>query len=73
MSRKPLEFWHRIRPIVKSAPFGAYHRILGLILLALLTLITTLSVPALSTQSVEGTSQGGSQTSSAHLLLQQGI
>jgi len=73
MSRKPLEFWHHIRPLVQSAPLRAYHRILGLILLALLTLITTLSVPALSTQQLEGISETNSQTSNAHLLLQQGI
>ncbi len=73
MSRKLPRFWHRIRLLVKSTPLRAYHRILGLILVALLALFTTLSIPALSTQSVEGTSQGSSQTSNAHLLLQQGI
>ena len=51
----------------------AYQRILGLILLALLALITALCVPAVSTQGVEGTSEVLSQTSSAQLLLQQGI
>jgi tetratricopeptide (TPR) repeat protein len=39
----------------------------------LFALITTLSVPALSAQPIEGTSQGISQTSNAHALLQQGI
>ena len=73
MSRKPPRFWHRIRLLVKSASLRAYRRILGLILLALLALITTLHAPALPAQQIEGTSQGSSQTSNAHLLLQQGI
>src|SRR5919202_804116 len=73
MSRKPPVFWHRIPLLVKPAPLRAYHRIVGLILLALLALITTLCVPALSTQRIEGTSQGSAQTSNAHLLLQRGI
>jgi CHAT domain-containing protein len=38
-----------------------------------LALITTLHVPALPAQQIERTSQGSSQTSNAHLLLQQGI
>jgi CHAT domain-containing protein len=38
-----------------------------------LTLITTLYVPALPAQQIEGTFQGSAQTSNAHLLLQQGI
>ena len=73
MSRKASGFWHQIRPLVKSAPLRTYHRILRLILLALLTLITTLCVPTLATQRVEGTSEALTQTSNAHLLLQQGI
>jgi CHAT domain-containing protein len=73
MSRKPLEFWHRIRRLGKSAPLKIYQWILRLILLALLALITTLCVPALPAQRVEGTSETSSQTSNAHLLLQQGI
>ena len=73
MSRKPPVFWHRIRLLVKSAPLRAYYRIIGLILLGLLTLITTLCVPALSTQWVQGTSKPLAQTSNAHLLLQRGI
>jgi CHAT domain-containing protein len=73
MSRTSPGFWYRIRRLVKSASLRAYQRILGLILLALLGLITTLSVPVLSAQQVEGTSPASSQTSNAHLLLQQGI
>jgi CHAT domain-containing protein len=73
MSRKPSGFWHRIRLLVKSAPIRAYYRILRLILLALLALITTLRVPALSTPKVEGTSQGSTQASNAQVLLQKGI
>jgi len=41
--------------------------------LALLVLLTTLYVPALSAQRVEGASEVSSQTSNAHLLLQRGI
>ncbi len=73
MSTKPPRLWHKIRLLVKSAPLRVYHRILGLIFLALLALITTLCVPALSTQGIEGTSEALAQTSNAHLLLQQGI
>lgn len=50
-----------------------YRRVLGLILLALLTLITTLCVAALPAQQIEKTSEVLAQTSNAHLLLQQGI
>ncbi|HBY76720.1 MAG TPA: hypothetical protein DEG47_06895, partial [Cyanobacteria bacterium UBA11148] len=50
-----------------------YRRVLGLILLAVLTLITTLWVPALPAQQIEKTSEVLAQTSNAHLLLQQGI
>jgi CHAT domain-containing protein len=50
-----------------------YHHILKLFLLALLALITTLYVPALSAQRVEETSETSSQTASAYSLLQQGI
>jgi len=73
MSRKASGFWHQIRLLVKSAPLRTYHRILRLILLALLTLITTLCVPTLATQRVEGSSEALTQTSNAHSLLQQGI
>ncbi|MBW4547991.1 MAG: CHAT domain-containing protein [Symplocastrum torsivum CPER-KK1] len=73
MSRKASGFWYHIRLLVKSVPLKAYHRILGLILLALLTLITTLCIPTLATQRVEGSSEALTQTSNAHSLLQQGI
>ncbi|NEQ23185.1 MAG: hypothetical protein F6K28_29340, partial [Microcoleus sp. SIO2G3] len=73
MSRKASGFWYHIRLLVKSVPLRAYHRVLGLILLALLTLITTLCVPTLATQRVEGSSEALTQTSNAHSLLQQGI
>jgi CHAT domain-containing protein len=73
MSRKSPGFWYRIRRLVKFAPLKTYHRILELFLLALLVLITTLYVPALSAQRVEGNSEVSSQTSNAHSLLQQGI
>jgi CHAT domain-containing protein/Flp pilus assembly protein TadD len=73
MSRKPLGFWHRSRPLVKVGPLRVYRRILGLILLALLALITTLCVPVLSAQQVAGISKASSQTSNTQLLLQQGI
>lgn len=72
MSSK-LPVFCRIRLLVKSASLRSYYRILGLIFLALLALITRLGVPALSAQQVEETSNVSSQTSSAHLLLQQGI
>jgi len=66
-------FWRRIRLFVKHTQVRAYRRILGLILLALLGLTTTLTIPALSAQQVEGTAQTITQTSNAQLLLQQGI
>ncbi|KYC37398.1 hypothetical protein WA1_48240 [Scytonema hofmannii PCC 7110] len=50
-----------------------YHRLLKLILLALLALITTLGLPVLSSQQVVGTSVVSQQTSNAYLLLKQGI
>lgn len=56
-----------------SKLFRGYQRILVFILVALVTFITTLYVPALSAQRVEGTSKVSSQTSTAQLLLQQGI
>lgn len=73
MSRKLPGFWYRIRRLVQFAPLRAYHRILGVFVLALLVLITTLYVPALSAQRVEETSQVSSQPSNAPLLLQKGI
>lgn len=73
MSSKVPVFWHRILLPMKSVPLRTYHRILGLIFLALLTLITTLGVPALLAQPVEGTSEVSSQTSNAQGLLQKGI
>jgi len=66
-------FWRRIRLFVKHTQVRACRRILGLILLALVGLTTSLSVPALSAQQVEGTAQTITQTSNAQLLLQQGI
>lgn len=80
MSRKPPVFWRRSRCPIKSAPLRVYQRVLGLVLLALLALITTLGVPV-SAQRVEGTNDALAkhpvrviaQTSNAHLLLQQGI
>ncbi|HEY9829042.1 MAG TPA: CHAT domain-containing protein [Stenomitos sp.] len=73
MSSKLPLFCHPIRLLGKSVPRKAYQQIVRLSFIALFALITTLSVPALSAQPVEGTSQGISQTSNAHLLLQQGI
>ncbi|MBD2018484.1 CHAT domain-containing protein [Microcoleus sp. FACHB-53] len=73
MSSKSPLFCHPIRLLGKSAPRKAYQQIVRLSFIALLALITTLSVPALSAQPIEGTSQGISQTSNANLLLQQGI
>ena len=73
MSSKSPLFRHPIRLLGKSAPRKAYQQIARLSLIALLALITTLCVPALSAQPVEGTSQGISQTSNANLLLRQGI
>ncbi len=58
---------------ITQSGIKAYQRILRLILLALLALITTLCVPALSAQRVEGGSEVSSQAPNAHLLLQQGI
>ena len=57
MSRKSPGFCHQIRRPLKFASLRVYRRILGLIFLALLALTTTLSVPALSVQRVEGTSE----------------
>jgi len=73
MNSKKSAFWRRIRLFVKHTQVRVYHRILGLILLSLFGLTTTLSVPALSAQQVEGTAQTITQTSNAQLLLQQGI
>lgn len=73
MSGKLPVFWHRLQLPMKSVPVRMYHRILGLIFLALLTFITALGVPALPAQQVEGTSDVSSQTSNAQGLLQQGI
>ncbi|MEW6493436.1 MAG: CHAT domain-containing protein [Cyanobacteriota bacterium] len=73
MSSKPPIFCHPIRLLGKSAPRKAYQRIARLSLIALLALITTLYVPALTAQQVDGTSHNISQTSNAQLLLKQGI
>ncbi|MEW5860417.1 MAG: hypothetical protein AB1861_24030, partial [Cyanobacteriota bacterium] len=73
MSRKLLRFGDYIQRLVKFASLKAYQRILGLILLALLVLITTLYIPAVLAQRVEESSQVNSQTSNAQLLLQQGL
>lgn len=73
MNRKKLGFWHKIRCSVKSLPFKTYNRVFRLTLLALLTLITTLCIPALSQQRVEVTHQEIPQSSNTHSLLQQGI
>ena len=73
MSRKSSRFWYRIRCFVRFPLLSVYHHILKLFLLALLALITTLYVPALSAQRVEETSETSSQTASAYSLLQQGI
>lgn len=71
MSSKSPTFWHRIRLLAKSAPVGAYHRVLRFILLVLLALMTTLCVPAVSAQRVERTSVF--QASNAHSQMQRGI
>lgn len=73
MSSKSPLFCHPIRLLGKSVPRKAYQQIVRLSFIALLALVTTLSVPALSAQQVEGISQGISQSSNAKLLLQQGI
>jgi len=73
MNSKQSAFWRRIRLFVKHTQVRAYRRILGLILLALLGLTTTLSIPALLAQQVEGTSQTITQISNGSSLLQQGI
>jgi len=66
MSSKSLVCWHRIRLLAKSVPVRVYRRIFRLILLALLALITTLCVPALSVQRVEGTSESLFQKRCCH-------
>ena len=66
MSSKSLVCWHRIRLLAKSVPVRVYRRIFRLILLALLALITTLCVPALSVQRVEGTSESVFQKRCCH-------
>ena len=73
MSSKSPLFCHPIRLLGKSVPRKAYQQIVRLSFIALLALVTTLSVPALSAQPIEGISQGISQSSNAKLLLQQGI
>lgn len=73
MNSKHSALWRRIRLFIKHTQARAYRRILGLILLALLGLTATLSVPALSAQQVERTAETITQTSNAQLLLQQGI
>jgi len=66
MSSKLPVFWRRIRLLAKSAPLRVYRRIFRLILLALLALITTLCVPALSVERVEGTSESVFQKRCCH-------
>ncbi|MBD1835228.1 hypothetical protein H6F61_21700 [Cyanobacteria bacterium FACHB-472] len=73
MNSKHSAFLRRIRLFIKHTQARSYHRILGLIFLALLGLTATLSVPALSAQQVERTAETITQTSNAQLLLQQGI
>ncbi|HBB34197.1 MAG TPA: hypothetical protein DDZ80_24680 [Cyanobacteria bacterium UBA8803] len=73
MNRKSLVFWPRIQLFFKHAQLKVYYRIFGLILLALLGLTTTLSIPAISAQPGERTSETITQTSNAQSLLQQGI
>jgi len=64
----------KLKAFVISRFLGAAsQRILGLMLLALLGLITIISVPALSAQQVEATPPTNAQTTSSQLLLQQGI
>jgi len=73
MNSKQSAFWCRIRLLVKHIQIRTYRRILGLILLALLGLTTTLSIPVLLAQQFERTAETITQTSDAQSLLQQGI
>jgi CHAT domain-containing protein len=66
MSSKLPVFWRRIRLLAKSVPLRVYRRIFRLILLGVLALITTLCVPALSVQRVEGTSESVFQKRCCH-------
>ncbi len=73
MNSKQSAFLCRIRLLVKHIQIRTYRRILGLILLALLGLTTTLSIPVLSAQEFGRTAETITQTSDAQSLLQQGI
>lgn len=73
MNSKHSSFKRLVRLLVKHVQVRGYRRVIGLILLALLGLTTTLSLPVLPAQQVERTSQTNTQTSNAQLLLQQGI
>jgi len=73
MNSKQSAIWHRIRLFVKHIQVRAHRRILGLILLALLGLTTTLSLPVLSAQEFERTAETITHTDNAQSLLQQGI
>ncbi|MFB8792156.1 MAG: CHAT domain-containing protein [Potamolinea sp.] len=48
MSKKLTALWYRLRHLLMSAPLKLYQQRLGLIVVALLALFTTLSLPALS-------------------------
>ena len=48
MSKKLTALWYRLRHLLMSAPLKLYQQRLGLIVVALLALLTTLSLPALS-------------------------
>ena len=73
MSRKQPTFWHQVHLLVKSVSPRIYSRIVVLILLVLLGLMTTLTLPALTAQPVEKTTVTSTQISNAQGLLQQGI
>ncbi len=59
--------------MIQHTQLKVFRRIFGLILLALLGLTTTLSIPTLSAQSIEKQSPTIIQTANAQSLLQQGI
>lgn len=83
MSKKLTALWYRLRHLFIFAPLKLYQQRLGLIVVALLALLTTLSLPALSDSvgSVQTTNPNNTillsntptQPSNAQLLLQQGI
>ena len=73
MNSKQSAIWHRIRLFVKHTQVRAHRRILRLILLVLLGLTTTLSLPVLSAQQFERTPETITHTENAQSLLQQGI